>query len=81
MDGVSELTLACQTDINSVTAGQSVAFRRLPVCVDSHPGHAGSSSGQENPVRLFETKVRLHDLHGRTSLADKRSPSWAVVLR
>ena len=78
MEEVSELTLACQTDINSVTEGPLRRFIWLPRRVDSHPGHAGSSSGHENPVRLFETKVRLRDLHGQTSSDDKRSPIWAA---
>ena len=78
MEEVSELTLACQTDINSVTEGPLRRFIWLPRRVDSHPGHAGSSSGRENPLVEVYSEIPAIDLHGRASSDDKRSPSWAA---
>ena len=78
MKMVSVLTSPCQTDIKGVSAKGGVASRRLLVSLDSPQRHSGSAEKRQDPVRLFETKVRLHDLHGQTSSEDKRSPIWAA---
>ena len=75
VEGVSELTLACQTDINSVTEGPLRRFIWLPRRVDSHPGHAGSSSGHENPLVEVYSEIPATDLHGRTRRQTRRRPT------
>ena len=75
MEGVSQLTLACQTDINSVTAGPLKRFIWLPKRVDSHPGHAGSSSGHKNPLVEVYSEIPAIDLHGRTRRRTRRRPT------
>ena len=70
MKMVSILTSPCQTDIKGVSAKGGEPTRRLLESLDSPQRHSGSAEKRHDPVRLFETKVRLHDLHGQTDLSD-----------
>ena len=70
MEGVSELTLACQTGIKGVPAKGGVASRRLLVSLDSPQRHSGSAEKRQDPPEGFHSDCSAIDLHGQTDLSD-----------